>query len=516
MMRIRICLPLLLVILAVRAPSPAQDKPKVEPPPKESVVETRHSATIAGARVDYTATAGTLLLKDDDGKPTASIFFVAYNRVKVAEPPPPALGAQPGAVTVSPPDPARPITFAFNGGPGSSAVWLHLGALGPRRVALTDNGEPPPPPYKLTDNEFSVLDLTDLVFIDPVSTGFSRPAPGQDAKKFHGVEADIATIGEFIRIYLSRFNRWGSPKYVAGESYGTTRAAGLAAHLQDKLGINLNGVILVSAVLNFQTARFDDGNDLPYALFLPSYTATAHFHKKLNGDLQADLRKALSEAEQFATTEYTLALMKGDRLTAEDRLQLGRKLARYTGLSEDYVTRANYRIEISRFTKELLRDQARTVGRFDSRLKGTDSDSAGERHEYDPSYAAVQGAYTATLNQYLRRDLRYETDLAYEILTGRVQPWDFGDAKNRYLNVSNPLRSAMTKNRDLRVFVASGYFDLATPYFGTDYTVSHLGFDPELAKKISVNYYEAGHMMYIHKPSHEKLRKDLAGWFAGK
>jgi carboxypeptidase C (cathepsin A) len=465
------------------------------PAPKETLSETRHTITVDGATLEYKATAGTLVLKEEDGKARASIFFVAYTRTDVA-------------------DPGRPVTFAFNGGPGSSSVWLHLGAFGPKRVQMKPDGEPLPPPYRLVDNDATLLDVTDLVFIDPVTTGYSRAAPGQDAKQFHGVQEDVRSVGEFIRLYTTKFKRWDAPKFLAGESYGTTRAAGLAGYLQDHDGMYLNGILLISSVLNFQTLRFDEGNDLPYALFLPTYTATAWYHKQLPPELQADLRKTLDEAEKFAQGEYTVALMKGDKLPPEERSALARKLARYTGLSEEFVDRSNLRIEIAHFTKELLRKRRRTVGRFDSRLLGRDLDAAGERPEYDPSYAAVQGAYTATLNQYLRSELGVEKDIPYEILTGRVRPWDFGDAKNRYLNVAPTLRQALAKNSDLRVFVANGYYDLATPYFATEYTFDHLGLGPGLTGHVTMAYYDAGHMMYIDRASHRKLKKDAAAFFA--
>ncbi|MFL5329411.1 MAG: S10 family peptidase [Gemmataceae bacterium] len=503
------------LVLLAGVGAPAQDKDKDLPPPKDRVSDSRASVTIAGQKVDYTVTAGQLVLREEDGKPLASIFYVAYNRVKVTEPPAPPPNQPPGPVVVSPPDPARPITFAFNGGPGSSSVWLHLGAFGPKRVALNESGEPLPPPPKLIDNDLSILDFTDLVFIDPVSTGFSRAAPGVDAKRFHGVQEDLNSIGDFIHLYLTRNNRWGSPKYIAGESYGTTRAAALVGHLQDQHGIDPNGVILISSILNFGTARFDDGNDLPYALYLPSYTATAWYHRRLPGEMLGDLKAAVKESEEFANSEYPAALFKGDMLSAEERSRVAKKLSRLTGLSEDFITRANFRVEIGRFTKELLRDQGRTIGRFDGRLKGTDSENAGDRPESDPSYSAVQGAYTASLNQYVRRDLHFETDLKYEVLTGRVNPWDFG-AKNTYLNVAGRLGSAMRKNAALRVYVASGYFDLATPFMATDYTLRHLGLDAEQHKRITVGYYEAGHMMYIHRPSLEKMRQDLAAFFGAK
>jgi carboxypeptidase C (cathepsin A) len=477
-------------MFAVLLPATAggQEKTKL----KETLSETRHTLALGEAKLDYVATAGTLLLKEEEGKARAGVFFVAYTKAGVTDPA------------------KRPITFTFNGGPGSSSVWLHMGAFGPKRVLLSDKGDPPPPPYRLVDNDLTLLDLTDLVFIDPVTTGYSRPAPGQSPKQFHGVTEDVKAVGEFIRLYTTRFRRWASPKFLAGESYGTTRAAGLAGHLQDRLGMNLNGVILISSILNFETARFDDGNDLPYSLFLPTYTATAWYHKKLAPDLQSDLRRTLDEAEKFALTDYTVALMKGNKLGPEETKVVAGRLARYTGLSEDYILRSNLRVPIQRFTRELLRGQGRSVGRFDSRYKGIDRDGAGETPDFDPSYSAVQGAYTATLNHYLRTQLKYESDLPYEILTGRVQPWNFGSATNRYLNVAPKLRQAMTKNRHLRVFVANGYYDLATPYFGTEYTFNHLDLDRSLAGNVTMGYYEAGHMMYVQREAHRQLKRDLA------
>ncbi len=464
---------------------------------KEKLTCTPHSITLDGAKLDYEATAGTLVVQEDDSKHKARMFFVAYTKSKVED--------------LS----RRPIAFAFNGGPGSSSVWLHMGLLGPKRVELGDDGASLAPPYRLVDNEASLLDRTDLVFIDPVTTGYSRAEPADDAKQFHGVTQDVRSVAEFIRLYVTKFHRWDSPKYLAGESYGTTRAAGLAEHLQNQIGMNLNGIILVSSVLDFQTLRFDDGNDLPYILFLPTYTATAWYHKKLAPELLADRRAALEEAERFALGEYALALMKGGALSAEERQDIARKLARYTGLSEEYVRHANLRIAIQRFTKELLRGSQRTVGRYDSRFLGRDEDAAGERAGYDPSYAAVQGPYTALLQQYMAKDLRYVREVPYRILTSRVQPWDYGQAKNRYLNVAPSLRRAMTQNPGLRVFVANGYYDLATPYLATRYTFNHLDLDGELRDRVRMGYYDAGHMMYIEKKSLRKLRKDLSVFLQG-
>ena len=385
-----------------------------------------------------------------------------------------------------------------------------MGLLGPKRVWLEQDGWAPSPPYKLVENDASLLDVTDLVFIDPVSTGFSRPVPGEKAQEFHNFKKDIESVGDFIRLFVSRYDRWLSPKFLIGESYGTTRSAGLAGHLQERHGMYLNGIMLVSSILNFQTARFNVGNDLPYILFLPTYTATAWYHGLLRKKLQKQtLRAVLDEVEAFATNEYTLALMKGAKLGDEERAQIVDKLAQYTGLSADYVERTNLRIAIHRFVKEVLRAQQRTVGRFDSRLTGVDRDAVGEVHEYDPSFTVIHGVYTAMFNNYVRTELGFESDLVYEILTGLYQTWDYGKNQNQYVNVAETLRGAMTKNRYLKVFVGNGYYDLATPYFATEYTFNHLGLDTELQQNISMGHYEAGHMMYMHKPSIVQLKQDL-------
>ena len=476
--------------------------------PEERISETRHTILIGGEKIRYTATAGSLVLKQEEEgedkeskgeKAKASIFFIAYTK-----------DAPQGADETSYRR-ERPIAFSFNGGPGSSSVWLHLGLLGPRRVqAMDENDEPLPPPYQLTDNQQSLLDETDLVFIDPVSTGFSRAAPGEKTTQYHGFKSDIESVGDFIRLYTTRYKRWSSPKFLIGESYGTTRAAGLSGYLQDRHGMYLNGIAFVSTILNFQTARFYPGNDLPYVLFLPTYTATAWYHRKLPEDLQADLLSTLEEVEAFALGEYNLALIRGTALAGDEREQVVEKLARYTGLSQEYIQQTNIRINIHRFVKELLRDQHRTVGRFDSRYTGIDRDAAGEKHEYDPSYAVVQGAYTAMLNDYVRVELEYESDHLYEIISDRVQPWNYDEHQNQYVNVAETLRAAMSKNPFLQVFVANGYYDLATPYFATHFTFNHLDIDAGLQGNISMGHYEAGHMMYIHEPSLVQLKGDLA------
>jgi carboxypeptidase C (cathepsin A) len=471
----------------------------VQPQPEDRVVVTKHSVVIDDVTIPYSVMTGTLVLREEvevkegsgeEARPKASIFFVAYTRDE-----PEDLAS-------------RPLTFAFNGGPGSSSVWLHLGLLGPRRVWMDEEGNAPPPPYRLVDNEYSVLDVTDLVFIDPVSTGYSRAVPGEEPRQFHGFKKDIESVGEFIRLYTTRQGRWSSPKYLIGESYGTTRAAGLSSYLQERHGYYLNGILLVSTILNFQTAYFNPGNDLPYPLFLPTYAATAWYHGRVSAADQADLSAFLAEAEAFAAGEFTLALQQGSSLPADRRAAVIEQLARFTGLSADYIDRADLRINIHKFVKELLRDQRRTVGRLDSRFKGIDRDAVGEVMEFDPSYTNIQGPYTATLNDYVRRELGFENDLPYEILTERVHPWEF-DHSNRYVDVSESLRKAMSINPHLRVFVANGFYDLATPYFATRYTFNHLALDPSLHANISMFYYQAGHMMYIHQPSMQKLRSDL-------
>ncbi len=475
---------------------PAPAAPKEEKDPVLSVTE--HEITVGGKLIKYQATAGYLVLKTEKGEPRANIFFVAYTK----------LGEN---------DPAkRPLTFSFNGGPGSSSVWLHLGALGPKRVVMTDKGDSLPPPYKWVDNEWSWLDQTDLVFIDPVSTGYSRAAKDVDAKQFHGFTGDIESVGEFIRLWTTRNQRWASPKFLVGESYGTTRAAGLSDYLQQKYDFYLNGIMLVSSIMNFQTARFAPGNDLPYQLFLPTYTASAWYHGKLKGDLAKDLAKTLARAEQFVLKDYSLALMQGDALPAAERSRIAKELVSLTGLTEEYVLKQNLRINIFGFVTELMKNENRNIGRLDSRIVGiADNDGGGARSGggfFDPSMEAILGGYTSAMNDYARRDLKYENDLSYEILTGRVQPWSYANVENEYLNVAETLKRAMTKNPFLKVWVANGYYDLATPYFATDYTVKHMGLDPAVRGNITMSYYEAGHMMYIHMDSLKKLKADYAAY----
>jgi carboxypeptidase C (cathepsin A) len=500
------------LLFAVVVTAAAQEEPKEKPAgaadqpapaetkePKLSVTE--HEITLNGRTIKYRATAGYLVLKDDKDKPRANIFFIAYTK----------LGED---------DPAkRPLMFSFNGGPGSSSVWLHLGALGPKRVVMTDQGESLPPPYKWQDNEFSWLDETDLVFIDPVSTGYSRAAKDVEAKQFHGFNGDIESVADFIRLWTTRNQRWASPKFLVGESYGTTRAAGLSDYLQQKYNLYLNGIALVSSIMNFETALFGPGNDLPYQLFLPTYAAAAFYHGKLKADWAKDLPSVLRRAQDFVARDYTLALMQGDALQGKDRERIAQELAALTGLSPEYVTRQNLRVSIFQFVTELRRGESRIIGRLDSRFTGIapgeGGGPGGAGGFFDPSLEAINGGYTNALNDYVRRELKYENDLPYEILTSNVQPWSYANAQNQYLNVAQTLKTAMTKNTFLKVWIANGYYDLATPFYATDYTVRHMGLDPAVRGNVSMTYYEAGHMMYIHRDSLKKFKADFSAWMDG-
>ena len=475
---------------ASSAGSPEKENPKKNNL-KEERSETNHIVKINGVDVSYKATIGTQLLKDEEGTVKGNMSYIAYTKD--------------GEDSSS-----RPITFCFNGGPGSSSVWLHMGTFGPKRVALNEEGYALLP-YHFVDNEYSILDVTDLVFIDPISTGYSKTAPGVDVKQFHGVDEDIRTVAEFIRLFATRNGRWDSPKFLAGESYGTTRAAGLAGYLHDEYCMYFNGILLVSSILNFQANDFNEGNDLPYMLFLPTYTATAWYHKRLSSELQAkELPMLLDEVKEFANREYALALIQGDILAPEEKEKMAQKLSYYTGLSANYYEDNNLRVNIYRFSRELLRKQKRTIGRFDGRFVGINNDVTGDSSTFDPSLEAVCGAFTATFNQYVRQDLKWEIDEQYKILAN-VSPWDwtYNKAVNQYLYVADTLRQVMTKNPALRVFVASGYYDLATPFAATEYTFQHLGLDPTIRSHVSMAYYDAGHMMYIYRPAMVKFKQDV-------
>jgi len=472
-----------------------EDKPKAE----DKLAVSKHSIKIKGREIKYTVTAGTMVLKEETAdrekeaegeRPRAQVFFVAYTKD--------------GTRDAS----KRPLTFSFNGGPGSASVWLHLGVLGPRRVLMQNDGELPPPPYRLTDNEYSMLDETDLVFIDPMNTGYTRPVEGVKPKEWHGFKKDIELVGDFIRLYTTRYNRWLSPKFLIGESYGTTRAAGLSGYLQERHGMYLNGLMLISVVLDFSTVDFNVNNDLPFIMFLPGYTATAWYHGMLTPD--KPLKTWLKEAEEFALGDYAKALLKGSSLSVEERKTVIEKLSLYTGISEEFIERSNLRINDQHYFKEILRERGLTVGRLDSRLLGRDRLGMTERAEYDPLLTNIMGPYTAAFYDYIRRELKFESDLPYEILSGFVHPWSYKEFENQYVNVGETLRSAMTYNPHLKVYVANGYYDLGTPYFATEYTFNHLGLHADLQRNVTMEYYEAGHMMYIHMPSLKRMKTDLA------
>jgi carboxypeptidase C (cathepsin A) len=429
------------------------------------------------------------------GKPKAQIFFVAY-----------LVDSADGVAT-------RPVTFAFNGGPGSASVWLHMGGIGPRRVVLSDQGEALPPPAKITDNESTWLEKTDLVFIDPVSTGFSRPVRGEDAKQFYGYKQDLASVGDFIRIWTTRYSRWSSPKILAGESYGTTRAAGLSEYLQDRYGMYVNGIVLISSVLNFQTLDFEPGNDVPYPLYLPTYAATAWYHKRLPPDLQQlPLRDVLSQTESFSSTEYLLALARGDAVSGSDAEHVVNQLARFTGLGANYIKQESLREPIDRFTNDLLKDQNRSVGRYDSRFTGIRIHPGTDTEDFDPSDEAVNGPFTAAFNDYVRRELKFETDLPYETIA-EVNPWNL--AENKYLDVATNMKEAMSRNPYLKIWVCCGYYDLATPYYAAEAVVRGMNLDPAIRNNINFTFYESGHMLYIEKGAREQLKIDLDQFLSG-
>src|SRR5882724_9129496 len=448
--------------------------------PEEKTVVTHYSGHIGNQQMNYTATTGTIVVKADDGTPKASFFYVAYTKDD--------------ADTAK-----RPISYVYNGGPGSASLFTHMG-LGPKRIVLTDDGHGMPAPYAITDNESSFFDVTDMVFIDAISTGYSRPAPGENTSQFYGIVQDATYFADFIYQHLTRTERWASPKFLIGESYGTTRSAQLASILQQRHQIYLNGIVLVSSV-----AFANWGSDDRSKFFLPTFVTSAWFHHLLSADLQKESIEAVAQkAREFAHGEYAAALEKGDQLPPAERQKVIQGLVRLTGLSAKYIEETNLRVSPQRWFKELLRDKRLTVGRLDSRFTGMDLDAAGERPEYDSSEASYEGAYVAMFQDHVRRDLKWESD-AYYTVSARVQPWDQGQPGA----VAEALRSAMTQESTLKVLVVCGYYDLATPFDGIEHTVSHMNLEPSIRKNISFTYYEAGHMMYIDKKQREKLHKDV-------
>ncbi len=479
----------------------AEAKSPSTPEVEEKSASRQYTGKFGRRKVSYTATAATQVIEQGEDK-KAVFFHVSY--------------------TEDDADPAsRPIVFAFNGGPGSSTVWLHLGLFGPRRVELDDEGFRVTTPGRLIDNEHSILDVADVVLVDAVGTGFSTATPKDKEKDFHHFSKDIGAFSDFIVSYLNRHGRWASPKYLAGESYGTTRGAAIARDLFADKGAELNGLILISCVLNFQTIGqeketrvFRPGNDLPYMVHLPTYAATAWYHGRLSRKHQSrKLREFLDEVEEFAIGPYWSALARGDDLDDKERGKVAAKLAEYTGLSLEYVERYDLRVHIHRFCKELIRDQRKTVGRLDTRFTGIDRIADGDSLENDPSGDQMSGPFTATLNHYLREELGFENDAFYETLSMEVnEAWDYEEFKGHYVDTSENLRDVMSRSQRLQVFVANGYFDLATPHFATEYTFNHLGLDESLRKNIRMEYYGAGHMMYVQKESLARLADHLRGF----
>ena len=484
-------------------PKPAEKTAQVTPPPKEESSVTDHTLRIGSQTISYKATAGTILLKDEKGEPNASLFYIAYTKSDVKD------------------SIQRPIAFIYNGGPGSSSVWLHMGAFGPRRVVTVDAKPTPPAPYKYEDNPDCLLDKSDLVFIDPVGTGFSHAVGKAQDKHFWGIDEDVKSLAQFITAYVSRNNRWNSSKYLIGESYGTFRSAALGNYLQSHDGMDLNGIVLISSVLDLGTLSFPPGQDLPYVLYLPSYAATAWYHKTLK-EPPSDLNAFLTEARKFTLTDYAGALLKGSDLSPEEKASLLKRLSYFTGLSEEYISKARLRVKLPQFMEELQRSKGMTTGRLDARFTGPTFDLLGENAEYDPMSSAISGAFTAVFNDYVRQELRFGYDKTYTILSevaGRQWNWKRkgqGESDTEGFpgapNVGQDMVQALIANAHLRIQVENGIYDLATPFFATEYTMNHLGLPRDLEDHIHMNYYEAGHMMYLNDASRTKLKANIAAF----
>jgi len=508
-------LSLLLLILSVAAPVWAQGRggrggqppSTTEPaagssapreeyagPAEEKISQTSHTIRLDGRDIKYTATAGTLSIRLDNDVVVARMFFVAYTRdgedVKT-----------------------RPLSFLYNGGPGAATIWLHMGSFAPRSVQMAEDGFQPAPPYHLVDNDSSLIDVTDLVFVDAISTGYSRVTPGNSSQPFHGQSGDLRAFGEFINEYLNHFSRWPSPKYLIGESYGTIRSAGLSREIQERHGIELNGIALISSLLTYQTLSPAPDNDVAYAANIETFTADAWYHQKLPQDLQRlSVKEAVDHSRIFAWGEYMAALTKGNTLTDAERTATAQKLTRFTGLSPQFILNNNLRVTAERFRKELLRDQRLAIGRLDGRWTSIDADAAGEREEFDISNTAIQGPYTAMFEDYVRNELKWESDLHYPT-SANVRPWTYD--QNRYMDMTDALRSTMTHNPFLKVFVAIGYYDMATIMGGAEFNFTHLAYDKQVVDRVAYGYYEAGHMIYTRPSEHKKLKNDIAKFIQG-
>ena len=477
----------LLCLLLITTPMVlAEEKLEIKKPdPVPELVTKQDSVEIAGKNIPYEVRAGKIRIKR--GKESADVFHVAYLRTDVKD------------------ATKRPVLFAFNGGPGSSAVWLHIGILGPRIIDLPGDGtQAPNPPVRLKNNPNSMLDACDLVFIDPVSTGYSRADDEKKAGTFHGLNGDIEGVGEFIRRWVTKNDRWASPKYLLGESYGGVRAAGLSQFLQSRYGMSLNGVVMLSSLMDFGTMQFPSGHDLGYSVYLPTYTSLAHYHGKIRGDRDA-LEKT---AREFAFGDYATALLQGSDIDPDRRKQIATRLQELTGIASSTWIKYNLRIDPSLFRAELLRDEAKTLGRFDGRVAWDAPDSASTYPDYDPSYSLALGAFSTALKDYLSRELGCDEDEPYGILTGKVFPWKW-DSENSVVNVSGRLASAMRDNPNLKVLVMSGHADLATPFDSMAHSIRHLEIPKSARKQIKTVRYEAGHMFYLNPPDLAKARKDL-------
>ena len=487
--------------LALAIPAAAQDQPKEDAKPAVSPDYAANSAakrftgTFGGSRVTYTATVAEQVLKDDKGRPKAAIVTTSY----IAEPR----------------DPARPVTFLFNGGPGSGSLWLQMGAFGPKRVAIpSDARDDGAPPYPILDNPDSLLDVTDLVFIDPVGTGFSHTIGDTKGEEYWGVTKDAKSVAAVIRKWLDGNGRWNSPKFLGGESYGTTRSAAVVNELEGAYNdVALNGVILISTVLDFGAGAETEGAELGYITTLPSMAVTALYHGKATA---ASPEAFAEEARQFAIGPYAAFLLKGQKAGAEERAAVRRELARFTGLSEGYLEKADLRVTSGRFYKELLRDRGLTVGRLDSRYTGRDYDNAGETPDNDPSFYGIDAGYTAAANSYFREQLGYKTDQQY-VTIGRVGEWDWklpgGRDTNAYLNVTPYLGKALRENSGMRIFVGQGWYDFATPFFAAEYALTRTGIPQD---RIIYSYYDSGHMMYVRDQDRSKLSADLRAFIRGR
>ena len=476
------------------------EKPEESAPPKEESSTTEHTIKLGGQAIPYKAVAQTILLKNEKGEPEALVYSTSYIRSDVKDPS------------------ARPLAFLYNGGPGSSSVWLHMGSFGPKRVVTVNAGVTPPAPYKAEDNPYCLLDKADLVFIDPVGTGFSHAVGKAQDKDFWGVDQDVKSLAQFISIYVTRNNRWNSPKFLIGESYGTFRSAALGNYLQSRDNMYLNGIVLISSVLDLGTISFPPGNDMPYVFYLPSYAATAWYHKVLK-DRPADVMAFIDEARKYAMGEYSSALEKGSNLTDAEKSEVAKKLSSFTGLSEDYLMKANLRVNLPQFMEELQRSRGLTTGRLDARFSGPTYDLLGEYAEYDPQETAISGAFVAIFNSYVREDLKFGMDKTYQVgADGAWKAWDWKhQGADQYgfpgaPNVEGDLVQAMISNPHLRVEVENGIYDLATPFLATEFTMDHLGLAPNLRKNIKLQYYDAGHMMYLRDEDLAKLKTNVANF----